>query len=330
MTKYDRPSPSLNALRAFEAAARHESLSKAAAELNVTHAAISRHVRELEAVLRVMLFERTGRGVVVTEAGRTLASDLTEAFEVLTRATNRFARPARRRNRLVVTSDVPFATYWLVPRLGRFTLANPDIDFVLDPSPRLVDFRKEDVDIGIRFGDGNWRNVTAEHLSGANLTVVCTPELLHRFAVKLPADLPPQMLLQEEDRKYWRLWLAAAGLGDRIVPSGPTLLADLALAAAEAGQGFVLADHIIAADSILASRLVAPFDVSIAHTGYHLVHRAEAPLAKTAQIFRAWLMSELARTRAAIQSAVLGHRHGHHGAAAAASGAKRTRKPPTT
>jgi LysR family glycine cleavage system transcriptional activator len=116
-----RKLPPLNALKAFEAAARLSSFSRAAAELNVTHAAISRHVRALEAEFRTPLFERTGRGVELTEAGRSLAQELTRGFDLIAAASSRFAHPSRRRRRLIVTSDVSFAALWLAPRLGKFT-----------------------------------------------------------------------------------------------------------------------------------------------------------------------------------------------------------------
>lgn len=340
-----RKLPPLNALRAFEAAARHESLTRGASELNVTHAAISRHVRDLERVLRVRLFERTGRGVLLTEPGRTLARDLTQAFDLLASATGRFHTSGRRR-RLTVTSDVLFAAFWLVPRLARFTLAHPGIDLVIDPSARLADFSKDDADIGIRFGTGPWRGVVAEKLADAHMTVVCSPKLLvSKPQIKTPADLPPGALIQDLDRRSWQSWLAAAGAGDRIVPSGPTLLADFTVAAAEAGQGFALCDRVLAADALAARRLVCPFDVSIPQHGYYLVHGQGVPLSKAAADFRRWVLQEMERTHEVLAAldrdglkvpeSVRGEAKARPSrrklqGAAAVSGAKRTRKPPTT
>jgi len=149
-----RKLPPLNALKAFEAAARHSSFSRAAAELNVTHAVVSRHVRALEAEIRTRLFERTGRGVELTEAGQSLALELTAGFDLIAAAASRFVRPIRRRQPSVVSADVSFAALWLAPRLGSFTSRHPGIDLVVDPSHRLVDFGREDVDLGIRFGGG--------------------------------------------------------------------------------------------------------------------------------------------------------------------------------
>lgn len=288
--------PPLNALKAFEAAARHESLTRAAGELSVSHAAVSRHIRALEQGLHVALFERTGRGVRLTEAGRTLAKDLTEAFDLLAHAAGRFVRPGRRRQRLTVTSDVPFAAYWLVPRIGGFTRAHPQIDLVLDPNPRPIDFTREEADLGVRFGSGPWRGVASEKLFDAELIVVCNAALLKSQKVSSPADLEPATLIQEQDRAYWSLWLEAAGVAGCIMPSGPTLLADLTVAAAEAGQGFALSDKLLAASGLATGRLVAPFDVSVRVHGYHLVRKEGAALSRPAQLFRAWLLCELSRT----------------------------------
>jgi LysR family glycine cleavage system transcriptional activator len=298
--------PPLNALKAFEVAARLSSLSRAASELNVTHAAISRHVRALEAEFRTPLFERTGRGVVLTEAGQALATDLTTGFDLIASAANRFARPSRRRKRLIVSSEVSFATLWLVPRLGKFTTLHPGIDLVLDPGHRLVDFAKEDVDLGIRYGNGQWTGVEARKLADANLMVVCSPTFLRDHPISKPSDLDGSLLIQETAKVYWDAWLKAAGLADRVVPSGPTLNGDLAIAAAEAAQGFALADQLLSGDALSANRLVHPFDIVVPIHGYYLVRRPGVKISDAAAIFEAWLVAELkafAATRSSARSA---------------------------
>jgi len=315
-----RKLPPLNALKAFEAAARLSSFSRAATELNVTHAAISRHVRTLESQFRTPLFERTGRGVVLTEAGQSLAQELTKGFDLIAAASSRFARPSRRRKRLVVTSDVSFAALWLVPRLGKFTARHPGIDIVLDPGHRLVDFAKEDVDLGIRFGGGEWSGVDARKLADAELMLVSSPKFLRDNPLAAPLDLNGGLLIQETAKECWDAWLAAAGISGVVVPSGPTLNGDLALAAAEAGQGFALADQIQAGDALLAKRLVRPFDVVTSRQGYYLVSRAGAKTPEAAAVFETWLAAEL-RTFAAKLAAYL---------APAVFGTKRVRKPPIT
>lgn len=291
-----RKLPPLNALKAFEAAARHQSLVKAAAELNVTHAAISRHVRQLEQTMRVVLFERTGRGVVLTEAGAGLARELTKGFDLLASATGRFSRSVRPRQRLVITSDVPIAINWLVPRLGGFSSQHPNIDLVLDPTHRVVDLIKEEADLGLRYGAGSWRGVDAVKLADVELIVVCSPGLLKRHPVPSAAHLPAKLMIQEQDRCHWTAWLQAAGITAAVEPRGPTLLADSALAAAEAGQGFVLTDRIVAADALQAGRLVMPVGVCVAYNGYYLVSPAGKKQSTPARNFSSWLYQEMQTT----------------------------------
>lgn len=291
-----RKLPSLNALKAFEAAARHQSLVKAAGELNVTHAAISRQVRELERAMRVALFQRTGRGVVLTEAGAGLARELTRGLDILASATGRFARTPRGRQKLAITSDVPFAMMWLVPRLGEFTSRHPGIDLVLDPTHRVVDLAKEEIDLGIRYGEGHWRDVDAVKLADVGLTAVCSPALLKREPLTTPDQLRPERLIQEQDRCHWTAWLEAAGISGKVAPRGPTLLADIALGAADAGHGFALTDRLIAADALAAGRLVAPFDVTVTCHAYFLVSPKGKKLSKPTRDFRGWLIDSVQAT----------------------------------
>jgi LysR family transcriptional regulator, glycine cleavage system transcriptional activator len=211
--------PSLNALKAFEAAGRHGCFTLAASELNVSQAAISRHIRELEADLGAKLFHRTGRGVELTDDGEELSKDLTPVFDQLAAAVQRFAAP-RGRMQLVVSAEVPFATLWLVPRLGEFTSKNPDIDLVLDPTNRLVDFAKNEADFGIRYGAGTWRDVDASKLIESEMTLVCSPAYQNAHAINAPSDIARATLLQEESKQHWIDWLKAAGLEGVMTPKG--------------------------------------------------------------------------------------------------------------
>lgn len=293
--------PPLNALKAFEAAARHESFTAAAAELNVTHAAVSRHIRELEGWLGVKLFVRTGRGVELTEKGDSYVLDLTRGFDILAAATEGVSgRRRRRRQQLAVTVEPSFAALWLVPRLGRFTAANPEIELILDSSSRLADFSRGEADVGVRHGRGVWSGVASEVLTTTHMTPVCSPALLQKIKLRTPADLPPALLLQEESRRYWNEWLAAAGVGNRISPEGPTLGLHLTLPAAEAGQGFTLADEIIAADALVSGRLVRPFPMALRDYGYYFVRGAERKETKAMVAFRVWLAAEFAQTLEAV------------------------------
>lgn len=298
--------PPLNALRAFECAARHASFSLAGVELNVSHAAISRHVRDLEAWLGTTLFKRTGRGVELTEAGQSLARELTRSLDIMASAVDRFA-PPRNRRRLVISAEVSFAALWIVPRLGGFTSAHPDVDIVLDPTNRIVDFTKDAVDIGLRYGDGNWEDVVTVKLLDSISTPVCSPGLLRKSKVREPKDLARVTLLQEDPKQHWTDWLTAAGVEDEVAASGPTLKGHLAIAAAEAGQGFAIADSIQAADALLAKRLVSPFDIAVRHHAYYLVRGPVKKPTKAATAFHAWLTAEIKRTNADLKAAGLGH-----------------------
>ncbi len=303
-----RKLPPLNALKAFEAAARLESFSRAADELNVTHAAISRHIRALEAEFRTPLFERTGRGVELTEAGQSFVVELTKGFDVIATAASRFARPSKRKKRLVVTSDPTFAAIWLVPRIGTFTSANPGIDLVLDATTRLVNFSKEDVDVGIRWGNGPWDGVEATLLAAGELMIVCSPKFLRDNPVSSAAELDSSVLIQEKMAKEcWDAWLAAAGVAGRIAPAGLTLNDDLAIAAAEAGHGIVLADQFQAGDALIAGRLVRPLDVVTTRVGYYLVRRAGAKASEASTAFEAWLRAEIKAFAARLLEAVAIH-----------------------
>ncbi len=289
--------PSLNALRAFEAAARHVSFTLAAAELNVTHAAISRHIRELEADLGIKLFHRTGRGVALTDGGRDFAAEVAPAFELLAAACMRFDRP-RGRQHLVISAEVPFAALWLVPRLGAFTTKHPKIDLEIDPDNRLVDFSKNEAHLGIRYGQGHWRDVDSVKVCSCAVSPVCSPALAKSLKITSAGDLSRATLLQDETKQLWPNWLKAAGAGSLVSVNGPTLKGHLVIPAAEAGQGFALADDILAGDALLKGSLVRPFSLNIpdiCDCAYYLVRRAGSKETAAEATFREWLMAEMAR-----------------------------------
>lgn len=296
--------PPLNALKAFEAAARHESFTAAAAELNVTHAAISRHIRELEGWLATKLFVRTGRGVELTERGKSYVTELTRGFDLLASATDSISgRRRRRRQQLTITVEPSFAALWLVPRLGRFTTANPEVELIVDSTHRLVDFSRNEADVGVRYGRGVWTNVAADLLTKTRLTPVCSPRLLREIGVRTPLDLPPSRLLQEETRRYWTEWLQAVGVADRVSPEGPTLGLHLTIPAAEAGQGFALADEVIAGDAIVGGRLVRPFEVSVDSYAYYFVRGADRKETRAMAALHKWLKAEIDDTLDAVAKA---------------------------
>lgn len=290
-----RPLPSLNALRAFEAAARLGSFTRAAEELHVTHAAVSRHVRGLEARLGVLLFRRLHKAVVPTEAGRRYQARLTEAFDRIVAATEEIAADAR--ERLTLSVEPGFATRWLVPRLGRFYAGHPGIELDLDPTTRIADFRREPVDLAIRFGPGGWPDLAAVKLADAMAFPVCSPALLAAGPpLARPADLAGHTLIHDESRRWWATWLEFAGAPEVDAGRGPMLRdASLVLDAAAAGQGIALGDDLLAGDDLAQGRLVSPFAWRQPVGAYWLVWPGRRKPGPAAEAFRDWLLTELGR-----------------------------------
>ena len=288
--------PSLNALRAFEATARHGSLSRAAGELHVTHSAVSHQIKALEAELGVPLLRRAGRGVAVTAVGQQLEAALGDAFARMARAV-RLARQGDRGAALNVSVEPSFAVRWLVLRLGRFHAAHPEIDLRLAATGTLADFVRDGVDVAIRYGRGDWPGLRVEHLLTISGFPVCSPGLLAAGRMlQEPADLASHALLHEDDGAYWRQWLAAAGVPE--VDASRGLRFDdthLALAAAEAGQGVALGDEALAAAALAEGRLVRLFRTEVAtDKAYWLVHPPEAATQPKVAAFRTWLLGEIA------------------------------------
>jgi LysR family glycine cleavage system transcriptional activator len=288
--------PSLNALRAFEAAARNNSFTRAAEELFVTHAAISRHMRDLEEWLGVALFNRTGRGVTLTEAGARYARELTPLFDRFAAATRDVVAAGTIKS-LKVSVEPSIASRWLVPRLGRFNDLHPDIELTVDPEDRLIDFHTDAADLGIRYGPGNWSNVEAIKLSSVEVFPVCAPKLVAGRAELTPLDLRDYSLLHEQRKEWWNDWLAAAKVDGVEGWRGATFQNHLAIEAAESGQGFALGDQILCTESILDGWLVRPFNIDIREAfSYYIVRAKGTKETPPAQAFREWLMSEIAET----------------------------------
>src|ERR687893_2550658 len=215
--------PPLNAVRAFEAAARSESFTRAAEELCVTPGAVSHQVKALEAALGVRLFRRERQRLVLTEPGREYLGVVRDALDRIALGT---ARLVRRQGAgvLTVSTSPDFAAKWLVNRLGRFAETHPDIDLRISATMHHVDFAREDVDVAVRHGDGNWPGLHALRLSPEQLFAVCSPKLLSGpRGIREPADILRHPLLHLDDRKHWSQWLEAAGLGDAGALHGPVL-----------------------------------------------------------------------------------------------------------
>ncbi len=294
--------PSLNALKAFETAARHESFSDGAAELFVTHAAVSRHIRDLEDYLGTELFTRTGRGVTLTDAGRRFGQQLTPLFDRLAEASREAAAVGQARS-LKVSLEPAIASRWLVGRLGKFNELHPDIELLIDPSNRLVDFYADDFDVAIRYGRGPWDDVEMTKLSDVSIFPVCAPSLLGGRSDLAIADLHDFTLLHESRKQYWADWLKEARVEGEMDWRGTIFQNHLAIEAAESGQGFALGDQILCTDSLVDGWLVRPFTIDMKdHGSYWIVRKKGSKESAPARAFREWLQGEMAETNRRFQA----------------------------
>jgi LysR family glycine cleavage system transcriptional activator len=289
--------PPLNALRAYEAAARHLSFTKAAQELNVTQAAISHQVKALEERLGVTLFRRMNRALLLTDEGQSYLPAVREAFDTIGAATARLLAHERA-GALVVSCMPSFGAAWLVRRLGHFRAAHPDIDVRLDLSVPLADFGREDVDIAIRYGSGDWPGLAVNRLMTEDVVPVCSPEVLAgEHPLDTPGDLRHHTLLHDEGQADWHNWLLAASV-EGVDPSRGVTYTDssMLVQAAVAGQGVALARSALAADDLAAGRLVRAFDIRLpVEYAYYVVHPEAYAERPKVMAFRDWLLTEAAR-----------------------------------
>lgn len=296
--------PPLNALRAFEAAARHSSFTKAAAELNVTQAAISHQVKALEERLGAPLFRRNNRVLELTEPGRAFLPDVTAAFDLLAAAADQFA--ARQRP-LVLTVLPSFAAKWMLPRLRNLRERHPDLDVKLDTTDDALDFALDEVDVAIRYGQGGWTNLAFEHLMDEEIFPVCAPELMTRPApLKHPNDLKHHTLLHDRMNETWAMWLKAAGARGVNPDRGPAFThSAMVLAAAIDGLGVALARSPLVADDLAAGRLVRPFAAALPAQGsyYFICRPAEVDDPRVVAL-RHWMREEVAAMNAAPAAAM--------------------------
>jgi LysR family glycine cleavage system transcriptional activator len=288
--------PPLNALKAFEAAARHESFTRAAEELCVTQGAVSHQVKALEAELAVKLFNRERQRLLITEAGRDYLTVIRDALDRIAAGTERLLQ---RQNAgvLTVSTSPDFAAKWLVHRLGHFAEAQTGIDLRVSAVMHHVDFAREEVDLAVRHGDGNWPGLDAVKLCAEELFAICSPKLLSgRRRLERPADLLKFPLLHLDSRNDWTNWLQAAGIDDAAAVHGPVLnRASMIIDAAINGQGVALARTTLAAWDVINGRLVRPFAESLrlAKTYWVVCPKATAALPKIVT-FRDWLLAEAA------------------------------------
>jgi len=288
--------PSLNALKAFEAAGRLSSVTAAADALAVTPSAISRQVRQLEEDLDLQLFRRTRTGLVLTEPGATLLAGLSDGFQRLAQAVDA-VRPRPESRVITVSMLSTFAMRWLLPRLGNFNATHPEIEVRLSTSVDLVDLARGDIDCAIRFGRGDWPGLIADRLFADRLTAVCSPALLAKGPrLEAPEDLRGHTLLHARLRAdHWRIWLHAAGIDDLDPRAGPVFeTRNFVIQAALQGLGVAVIDPALVGEELASGRLVQPFPRILALEGaYFLVRHPSKAKVRRVVAFRDWLLHEV-------------------------------------
>jgi LysR family glycine cleavage system transcriptional activator len=290
--------PPLNALKAYEAAARHESFTRAAEELCVTQGAVSHQVKALEAELAVKLSNRERQCLIITEAGRDYLTVIRDALDRIAAGTERLVQ-RQSAGVLTVSTSPDFAAKWFVHRLGHFAEAHSDIDLRVSATLHHVDFAREEVDLAVRHGDGNWPGLDSVRLSAEQLfAAVCSPKLLSsRRRLDKVSDILKLPLIHLDSRADWENWLQGVGIDDADVSHGPVLnRASMVIDAAINGQGIALARTTLAAWDLINGRLVRPFPESLrlSKTYWFVCPKATASLLKITT-FRDWLLAEASR-----------------------------------
>lgn len=286
--------PPLNLFRVFDAAARSGNFTTAAEELCVTQSAVSQQIRQLEELLEVRLFRRMPRRVELTREGTALASAVGESLALLVRACERIADP-KAPVVLCVNAPPAMASRWLVPRLKRFMQLHPQFKVTLLASNDPVDFDRQDIDVAIRWGHGQWANARIERLGPGRLFPVCSPMLLRDGPpLAVPADIGRHTLLQTVNGSFWGAWFAAAGAGG--ISYDETLYFNdggLMLDAAVQGQGVALATKMLVENDLKSGRLVRPFELEI-ETGEAFYVLTSPDYSEKAAVseFRRWIRLE--------------------------------------
>ncbi len=293
--------PPLNALRAFEAAARHLSFTLAAEELNVTPAAVSHQVKGLEEVAGAPLFKRLTRALKLTDRGRAALPLLSEGLDRLEDGARLLSVP-KERTMLTVTTAPTFAAKWLVPKLDSFQAVNPDLNIRIDASISPLDLRRDEVDLAVRFGSGDYPGHRVDLLLEEEVFPVCSPALLEgEEPLCTPDDLSRFTLLHSSyaiSSEYyadWRMWLKTAGATQVDWQRGPSFTLDtLIVQAAIAGQGVALLNGAAVRDDLQEGRLVRPFDLSIpTEFSYYLLSPIETADDPAIAAFREWMLNEV-------------------------------------
>jgi len=299
--------PPLNSLRAFEAVGRHLSFSKAASELNVTPGAISQQVRGLEDFLEIKLFKRRNRSIVLTDSGQIFLPLLSDGFSRIAEAVDSVRR-SQGDEPLTITAAPSFTSKWLIPRLCKFQALHPEIDVRIDASSRLVDFVREDIDVGIRFGTGEIEGLDSNYLFSFDLIPVCSPDLKHEGkSVHDLSDIRHHTLLHSQDTDFdpsfpdWAMWLATAGVDDVDASRGIFFSqGEMVIEAAIEGQGIALCANVMVAGALESGRLVQPFETRLpVRLSFHLITTRQKSRGSKIGAFRQWILEESAYLREA-------------------------------
>ena len=292
--------PPLNALRAFEASARHMNFSRAAEELSVTPGAVSQQIQNLEDYIGAALFRRTPKGLLLTDAAQIALPSLRDAFDKLDEAASQLTAAVDGR-RVTVSAAPSFAAKWLVPRLGRFERAHPEVDVWLSAGMELVDFASGEIDVAIRYGSGRYPGLEVVRLMSETVQPVAAPALLAERPIDGIADLAGHTLLHDgspdadDSCPDWAMWLTARGLRDIDGSRGPRFnQSSLVIEAAVGGRGVALAKGTLAQADLDAGRLAAPLGAEAATLdfAYYLVHPKPKGRLKQVRAFCAWLTAE--------------------------------------
>lgn len=295
-----RRMPPLNALKAFEAAARHLSFTRAASELNVTQAAISHQVKALEETLGLALFRRVNRSLFLTDEGQALYPELGNAFDTIEASVKRlYARD--RSGVLTLTTLDSIAASWLVPKIGKFRELHPDIDVRISTTDEVIDFTTGDFDMALRYGAGPYSGMERVLLMDETLFPVLSPGLLAKFGpLETPADLARFPLLHDDMRDDWTVWAAVAGVRGMDVTRGPSFTHSyLVQQAAVAGEGVALGRSVLVADDLAAGLLLKPFNIDLkSHHSYFAVYPKSNANRPKIKAFTDWLKFEAKETQA--------------------------------
>jgi len=285
--------PSLNALRAFVATAKHGNLKDAAGELFVTSSALSHQIRNLESRLEVQLFNRRKAGLSLTQAGELIYPDIAAAFEQIQQAIAKLSRKSQE-ELLNVSMLSTFAMRWFIPRLSDFQKQHPEIEVRISTSVSQVDFAREDMDCAIRSGHGHWPGLHAEYLFAETFTPVCSPELAK--SLTSPEGLINHTLLHARLRPDdWHVWLGTVGAGEIQARQEQVFeTRNFAIQAAVDGVGIAIVDPSLVAEEIRAGRLVVPFPQTLAdESAYYLVYPESSILLPRIQAFQTWLLEQI-------------------------------------